>query len=207
MKQKQRKQRQRKQRQRKHRRKKQRWRRRRKKKSTELIHLSKKADLMCEMLINSTRKDKQTQTSEDGRNYLSWGPVESSVDRSEILERSESDTFESDQRPSPAILARDRSTTSNPPSESPLQLRDQSASNQSNESHPSGPSAVDSEKKPASITENEENSVQSLSEVETRLQDVRIRASKACTRSLVLTNRVYFLVQRIKLEQIRSYGL
>ncbi len=53
---------------------------------------------------------------------------------------------------------------------------------------------------------SQESSNLSTSEVDTRLHDLRVRVREACVRSLILTNRVHFLVQQITLEQIRAQG-
>ena len=87
-----------------------------------------------------------------------------------------------------------------------LQAENQSTPKKVRRSNSSGPSAVNSEPIHPSTSDTEEDSAQSTSELESRLQNVRIRIRNACIRSLILTNHAQLLEQRIRLEQIRSCG-
>lgn len=172
-----------------------------------------------------TRKDKQTQTLGDGQDSsISQNHSDSSEDPSEESCASRSDTVDSDQSRSPSMLVRGRHRSFDSQSGIRLQARNQPTTVEAYLSKLSESSAVNSKSIHASTIETdgdsawstsevhtfasdtEELSAQLTSELEGRLQDVRIRTREACIRSLNLTSRAQLLVQRIRLEQIRSYG-
>lgn len=159
-------------------------------------------------LNSSTRDDEETSTLGDSEDPLIFRHhSESSESHSEKSYASGSDTVESSQRRSPSIPIRGRNESPDFQSQSRLRARNQSTTNRSNGSISSGSSAANSMSTHAFPTETDGDTDQSTSELESRLQHVRSRAREASIHSLILVNRVQFLTQRIKLEQIRSCGV
>ncbi len=102
--------------------------------------------------------------------------------------------------------ASNRTISSPSKSENIPKSQSQAASNRSSLSHSSGPSEVDPELSHVPTMPDQETTDQSTSEDEVRLREIRARVRKACINSLILTNRVHSLAQKITLAQMRSQG-
>jgi len=102
--------------------------------------------------------------------------------------------------------ASDRSEPSTWELERLFRTQSQSASDRSSLSHSYKFSEEDTESNHVPPMPVQENIDQSTSEIEDRLREIRVRVRKACIGSLILTNRVHSLSQKITLGQMRSRG-
>jgi len=100
--------------------------------------------------------------------------------------------------------ASNRSISSPSKSEKLPKSQSQAASNRSSLSHSSGPSEVDPGSIHVPTMPVQEETDHSILEAEVRLREFRARVRKACINSLILTNRVHSLAQKITLGQMRS---
>lgn len=170
-----------------------------------LTHSAESNFLTSEMLISSIREDASTQTLEDEQDSpQQWVGSQSSGSQSEGSFPSRSDIIESDQYFPHSVPASDGSNSCASGSEGPLRPGSLSASDRSDVPYSSRLSEVGPESSHDLAVPIQGNIDQSTSEAAMRLCDIRIRVRDACIRSLILTNRVHSLQQKITLEKIRS---
>ena len=158
--------------------------------------------------------DQQTQTSGESRDSSTYGDNISSSQEQSDEEYDEE--YDEDCGPSSADAEDDQSRSTSLSETRRAQYRSNSSGHSDEGSMPSqafleedddASARPTSEKRVSASDGEEEASAQSKAELDNRLQDIVIRTRKACVKSLTLTSRAQALVQRIRLEQIRSYGL
>lgn len=175
----------------------------------ELIYPTKSKSLTFELLIGSIRNHKSTQTmgdeqlSPDPRGRSQFSENQSETHFSSCPD-SYSDITDSDQIDPYSNPASNRSSLSTSEFERLPRSQSQPASDRYSLSHSSGLSEVDPESSHLPTMPVRENTDHSTSEVEVRLLEIRARVRKACIGSLILTNRVHALSQKITLAQMRS---
>lgn len=161
-----------------------------------------------EMLTSLVREDKSTQTLDNDKSSPIYRGLRN-VSKNRFGRRfsNESNTTDGGHSRSSSVPAADRSNSSGSEYESLPHAGSRSEPDRSHQPRSSRTNLVGHESDGESAIILNETSDQSKSELDHRLRDVRARVKEASLRSLILTNRVSFLVQRIRLEQIRSQGM